>query len=507
MDFPSQGKLEKGYLANILIGIHCSKFTGTLGLTKDDIKKVISFASGKPVSSRSNILKESLGAMLVSKGRITESQLKEIVNEVRDSDGLKIGQVLITRKVLTNFELDELLKNQIIDRIKRCLFWDYGDYKIVEGKFAEAGKVSVDESLPEIIYRASSNNENIEFLLKSVPVNSMPVKTGSGSVDINDLRISGKELSIFRQINGIKNVDAIMKDSKSDEKFVLGFIYALTMLGIVTLKSVSLNQDSTDNQAERKGPLQSGISVKSKKLYEGIQSKLEQIKGKNFFEYFGADQNASMNDIKTEYFKIAKDFHPDKLPKDFSFEMKKDGEKLFSMITDAYNTLADSQKRTDYLSKISLEAQGTGQAPSQILESEIEFQKGQILLKKADFEGACEHFKRAIALYPDEAEYFVHLGMALFRKGAKVRDSVLIANAKKEIEKGISKNPNLDRSYLFLGHIYKFEKNTEKAKNFYQKALDANPKCLEASSELRLLTSRKDKSTKPKTSKGFFKKG
>ena len=71
------------------------------------------------------------------------------------------------------------------------------------------------------------------------------------------------------------------------------------------------------------------------------------------------------------------------------------------------------------------------------------------------------------------------------------------------VEKGLSKNPNADKGYLYLGHIAKFEQNLDKAKKYYTKAVEVNPNCLEASSELRLMSSRDEKKG---AGKGAFKR-
>ena len=114
MDFPTSGKIGQGLIGSILASIHYDKFSGTLGLTKESIKKVISFSNGKPISARSNVLKESIGGILVASGKLTQTELDEIIKEVKSAPGRKIGDVLILRKIVTSVELNGLLKKQLI---------------------------------------------------------------------------------------------------------------------------------------------------------------------------------------------------------------------------------------------------------------------------------------------------------------------------------------------------------------------------------------------------------
>lgn len=63
---------------------------------------------------------------------------------------------------------------------------------------------------------------------------------------------------------------------------------------------------------------------------------------KDFYSTLGVDRNASNQDIKKAYRKLAQKFHPDKNKGD------KEAEKKFKEVNEAYETLSDKQKRTFY---------------------------------------------------------------------------------------------------------------------------------------------------------------
>ena len=507
MELSNQGKIETGTFAKVLVFIHSSKFTGTVGLTKGEIKKVIIFSLGRPVASRSNVINETLGGMLIELKRITKEQLTGFINELkREKNGMQIGELLVSKKIISPMELEEFLKIQLTDRLKRVLLWEDGEYKIVEGKIAETGMVNLGKNIPEIIYEGFKEIKDLSKLKEFVPSGSIPVRAGGSGIKLEEIKLSGKELGFLRLVNGTNSVEKIVADSKLDELTLLGFLSALESLGQISIQILEPAKPKTQPPVVHNPQVSNKpahISESSSKLANEISAMLKGLEGKNYFQYFGFEKNASSENFKGAYFSFAKNFHPDRLPKDFSGEMRKDGEKLFSIMTEAYSVIFDEKKKNDYLAKLELEAQGITQNPTQVAESELEFQKGQIMLKKADFDGAAEFFKRAIALYPEEPEYYIHLGFAFFRKGSKSKDTNMLSRAKVEIEKGLSKNPNADKGYLYLGHIAKFEQNLDKAKKYYTKAVEVNPNCLEASSELRLMSSRDEKKG---AGKGAFKR-
>ena len=62
----------------------------------------------------------------------------------------------------------------------------------------------------------------------------------------------------------------------------------------------------------------------------------------SFYDVLGVNQTADDNEIKTAYRKLAKEYHPDKN------QGNKESEEKFKKITEAYDTLSDSQKRSAY---------------------------------------------------------------------------------------------------------------------------------------------------------------
>lgn len=63
---------------------------------------------------------------------------------------------------------------------------------------------------------------------------------------------------------------------------------------------------------------------------------------KEFYDLLGINRDASDDDIKKAYRKMAMKYHPDRNPD------SKDAEEKFKEIKEAYEVLSDSQKRATY---------------------------------------------------------------------------------------------------------------------------------------------------------------
>ncbi len=63
---------------------------------------------------------------------------------------------------------------------------------------------------------------------------------------------------------------------------------------------------------------------------------------KNYYEILGVNENSTQDEIKKSYRKLAVKYHPDKNPNDKSAEEK------FKEISEAYDTLSDTNKKSQY---------------------------------------------------------------------------------------------------------------------------------------------------------------
>ncbi|MBI4344306.1 MAG: J domain-containing protein, partial [Euryarchaeota archaeon] len=65
---------------------------------------------------------------------------------------------------------------------------------------------------------------------------------------------------------------------------------------------------------------------------------------RDYYEVLGVPKGASKEEVKKAYRRLAKKYHPDKMPP----ERKKEAEERFKVLSEAYGVLSDDQKRKVY---------------------------------------------------------------------------------------------------------------------------------------------------------------
>jgi len=208
---------------------------------------------------------------------------------------------------------------------------------------------------------------------------------------------------------------------------------------------------------------------------------------RNYFEILGVDPDASPADLKRRYIRLAKEFHPDARGPDIPEFVIKTSNQIFDLVAKAYRVLSDPAERQEYVRTLADPDRGlTADKTHDVMNAELQFQKGRVFLKKRDFKSARESFEWASRLVPDEAEYLAYLGWALFLAADdKQGNDALVAV--RQLKKAASLNPSLETTQLFLGAIYKEQKLRDIAALHFRKALEINPDSIEAKRELSAL--------------------
>jgi hypothetical protein len=99
--------------------------TGTLRIEADGVLTLVRWRDGHPVFVEGGLPADSLGRILVRRGRISEATLAEVEEERMLSQGrARFGEVAVRLGHITAPELMQGLREQVITKLGRCLHWD-----------------------------------------------------------------------------------------------------------------------------------------------------------------------------------------------------------------------------------------------------------------------------------------------------------------------------------------------------------------------------------------------
>src|SRR3972149_4551141 len=436
------GKLHELGFPRLLHNVFSAKDTASiLDMEAGKIKKRMFFKIGIPVYAISNVLDEVLGRLLVRKGIIAQEVYEKSL-EIMLNKKMKQGEVLIANGYITTQQLNEGLSTQVKERLWSVFSWTEGIYHYYN-----------IEKLPKDLFLTPIHPAYA--ILQAAKRGYYPFEKIKAEVDGKTNNVISRSSNSAYTIDDFQPTPEEMKEKKPE-----------------------------------------GPSPEDKAVMESLTSKHVQLKSLTHFDILGVSQSANSDEIKRAYFKLAKEYHPDKYHNSIQ-DARTVASEIFTLINTAYNTLSDEKNRRIYEESLKTGKRlDVTQDAANIMSAELQFQKGKIALTRKDYKGAKDAFEWALKLNPDEGEYKAYLGWTLFNLSPKDRDEM--RRAKEIIQEALSSNPNQDRAYYFLGVIYRVEGKLDDAENSFKKAIKRNPNIPEAMSELRLIQMRK------KEDKGFF---
>lgn len=546
-----RGNLRDTPFAVLLAELYRDKVDGALLLKKDKLKKIVFTKNGYPVFVKSNLLNECLGKVMVREKMISDRECEESITKMKEA-GRQQGTVLIEMGCISPHNLQYALQLQLEVKLYDLFGWEDGEFQFNPKSSVPPVTVSLDASTAAVIYEGIRRKYKLDRLREALDdqLDFYVVPHPDPMFRFQDMDLDEDEEAFVERLRGDRTLREIL-DLGLDKERVYRIVYALFCAGMITLEpepsaeasecvqdsdsappadAASLEQEETASPGSASVPatgqaadgpppvpppvrerakgrlaehggvpvpvLSAGespgakLSPEERSLREELAERAVEMKKQDYFEVLGVSKNASKAEIKKAYFALAKQYHPDRMSGTASAEIRNLADEIFNIISSAHDVLADDARRDMYMDEIS---HGTkrdvSSEVSKILSAEGLFQKGEIALRKREYEQARNMFAEAVDLCPDEGEFHAYLGWAMFQSDPKNEETV--RSARDQLNQAISLNSKVDKAYLFLGYIYKAMNYREMAEHEFEKAIQCNPDCTEALRELRLINMRR----------------
>jgi hypothetical protein len=131
------GNLRTMQLEELLQWLSQSRKTGTLEIKTDKVEKKIFFREGQIVSTASTRPEEYLGHFLVSHGLISETALAKAI-ELQEATGMLLGKILVTKEILKEADLHQMLKLKSEESIYDIFSWPEGEFRFLDDALPHA---------------------------------------------------------------------------------------------------------------------------------------------------------------------------------------------------------------------------------------------------------------------------------------------------------------------------------------------------------------------------------
>jgi curved DNA-binding protein CbpA len=513
--FPSSGRIREYRLPALLQFLRRERKTGVLTLHRNDLNKSLYLQGGDIIFATSLYPDDRLGETLLKEGKINFKQYEVSVDLLKKT-GKKQGTLLVEQGFISPKELFEGVMLQVKEIILSLFTWIDGEYEFEEGPLPSEEVVTLHISTADLIFGGISRIKDWNRLMGELPPPDTRVKVAEDPDNLfQKVDLSPSMYSVAQLADGSRTLYDILVASSMPSlecARILYFLLSVEMLQVlVPAGSLPLEPPSVEAEhpssvqdpkigteapaAQSLKAQQSGAAgrgqaeavdevIFQKEKTAWTKEKVEEAhrlsESQSHYEILQMSKTASREEIKKAYFRLAKEYHPDRHFEVGMEEVKSELQGLFARITEAYDTLVTERKRKEYDIKLS-NGKERKKEPAKAPTANEFFVRGEFALKQGDLRNASYFFKEAIKEMPEKAEkaiYYLRYGQTLSRVPGKLRE------AEEAIKKGIDLDPVGIEPYIELGHIYTKTGLRQKAIGAFSEALKRDPQNKTAKEEI-----------------------
>lgn len=446
------GTLSEHPFAELIAEASKAKFSGSFRISQEAEKAIVYLKNGDVIFAVSNARKHHLFDKLLRENKISREVLAQTPNFAND---LEFSRELIKKELFTEAEIENFFTEIIEEILRSVCLWESGAWI-----FSPLAQVRSDISFPVntvkilIDYARQRPFEFITSRFRSFE------EAFESAADFPAENLSPYEGFIFSRFeNQPLTITEIRILSSLPDAEVLKSLYILWLGGFIrrrkwnsaftenqlqaiknaklTLKkeavvapasaeTVSTTAADTPETTEKEA---ASLAKETTANELSVQEYLEKVESAlTYYETLGVSPEASISDIKAAYFKLAKNFHPDKYHQEADLKLQQRIQHAFTEIAKAYETLRsqDTKEIYDFKLRKILKEMGAAQknqtppessAPLKEQTSEDrareDFDSGFNFLMNEDYVRALPYLHRAVQTAPGHARYHAYYAKAI----------------------------------------------------------------------------------------------
>jgi CheY-like chemotaxis protein/curved DNA-binding protein CbpA len=483
---PFSGELSDVAFPALLHHLHGLRANGVLRLESGKKKKAIALRDGRPVAVKSNLVNECLGNLLVRMEQILPEDMAESLRRVKRGEGLQ-GDILVAMQLLSVEDVAAALVAQAEEKLFEVFEWPSGRFHWETGARLEGGNaLALEKSAANMILdgvRRRVSIEQVDALLQA-RAHLFVAQGESPFYRFQEIDLDPGEQLLLRALDGTMR----LRDLGDQGESIRRTLYGLLVTEMLELRE----QASPASTSSAPRPVDRANDPAESELRAELAQLAARLRGKNYFEVLDVPESVSDDGVRRAYVEMAKKTHPDRYS-NASDAVRRLSEEIFGLVSKAHETLSESRRRTEYLLERRRGERDAAELEEgqRAVQAELQFQQGEVKLKRRDFSGAVECFQWAVKLYPEEGEYHAHLGWAKYL--AEPNDRSVLKDALENVKKGAKLAPDREKPYLYLGRLYQAAGRVDIAEKMFARCVQIKSDCVEALRELRLMHMRREK--------------
>jgi len=353
MGIEFNGSLSDYSLSKILVNLNRKRATGTLSVSTPAFTKKIYLIKGDAVFASSSYADDRLGEMLLKAGKISVEQYDRSV-EILKATKKRQGAILVELGYLAPKDLFWGVKYQVMEIIYGLFQLEEGECEFIEGDVPADEVITLKMSMGNLIYEGVKKIDNWTKIRREMPNTGAVLKLSQDPISLfQGVELTPQDKKMLPLIDGKKTIKEIVDSSWMNSFEAMKTIYVLWSIGILEEETQRHEEAKEAKEAVETISLEDVLQPFAEEEDEfvmrahEIYSNLDKL---GLHELLEIDENSDTETVKKNYYRLAREFHPDRYFSASDDTLKEKLTAIFDAITAAYAALKDESKRKKYFS-------------------------------------------------------------------------------------------------------------------------------------------------------------
>lgn len=448
MDIPLKGNIKNISLPTILVHLNRNRKTGTLVVQTLIFTKKVYLNKGDAIFASSTYEDDRLGEMLIKAGKITMEQYDKSV-EILKKSGKRLGAILVENGHITPKDLFWGVKYQVREIIYSLFLLEEAEFEFIEGQIPSNEVITLKMSMGNLIYEGAKKIDNWTRIKNEMPSMETVLKLSSDPVTLfQNVELSPQDRKMLSIIDGTKTIKELIDSSWIGSFEGLKILYVLWSIGVIEEKKKDMVKIEEVKEAFTLDEILQPVPEDEFTFMQKVDHIYMNLDSLSPNELLEVDETPDPETVTKNYYRLTREYHPDRYLSAADPTLKDKLNAIFDALTNAYTVLNKPEKPKD---------------------AEERFKHGVEEFKKGNFSAAADSFKSATERDPMNAKFWSYLSLSLTKIPHKIKD------AEKALLEAIKLAPNNADYYVNLGLIYIRQGMKKMASLQFEKALKLDP--------------------------------
>ena len=477
----NSGDLVKTPYPVLLHALAVHRLSVILEIERKQLRKRISIEEGVPVDCRSNLLQDTLGQFMVSRGDITQDQCQLCFSK-SITRGQLMGEVLISEGLITASELFKTLQQHLAKKLLDGFTWRSGSFRVLPelGQVESSLKVKTAQLVVTGISKLAAPEE-VEEAVQEL-ADSKLVLHPSPHCPLQDIRLTGEQRKVADLLKGGKRMDELVAETKVPRERVARLLYALAVIGTIAPeewlpKDAAKTRVSTSS-TQRVSPVIPLPKVEAAdELSNALMEKYLRYRKQDPFDLLDVPAEATPRALELAYLEYSRKFAPWRFHAAGLENLIEKAQDLFIAGGVAFGELSDPERRNSLIARRqNLIAERQGQHASardqfeiqtDLLDSDVQFKKGQALMLAGNHNEALEQLEFAYDCDPQNGLYRAELAYCRYLR----EPDFAAKKSLQELGEALQIDPNCGLAFYYTGKIHADLGNADDAEKYLRESI------------------------------------